>query len=68
MFVNDIVIIGDDKKRIDNLEKYLQKHFQPNDLGSLKYFVGIDVVRSKKGHSSVTEEIYTRLAFRRWDA
>ena len=46
--VNDIVITEDDTKEIDNL-KHLQKHFQTKDLGSLKYFLGIDVARSKKG-------------------
>jgi len=47
--MNDIVITGDDTKRIDSLKKYLQKHFQTKDLGSLKYFLAVEVDRSKKG-------------------
>ena len=45
----DIVITRDDAKGIDSLKKYLQKLFQIKDPGSLKYFLGIEVVRSKKG-------------------
>ena len=48
VYVNDIVITGADTKEIDSLKKYLQKHFQTKDLGSLKY-LGIEVARSKKG-------------------
>ena len=48
MCVDDIVITGDDTKRIDNLKKYLQKHFWIKDLRSLKYFLGIEAARSKK--------------------
>jgi len=34
---------------IDSLKRHLQKQFQTKDLGSLKYFLGIKMVRSKKG-------------------
>ena len=57
VYVDDIVITGDDVKGINNLKKYLQKHFQTKNLGSLKYFLGIEV------HSSVTEKIC--ICFRR---
>ena len=49
------------------LKKYLQKHFQINDLGSLKYCWHIKVFRSKKIFLC-HKEVYTRLAFRSWDA
>ena len=54
MYGNDIVI--DNTKGIDSLKKYLQKHFQTKDLGSLKYFLGIEMAKSKKD-SSVTEKV-----------
>ena len=49
MYLDTIVITGDDTKGIDSLKKYLQKYFQTKNLESLKYFLGIEVARSKKG-------------------
>ena len=46
VYVDDIVITRDDTKGIDSLKKYLPKHFQTKDLGSLKYFSDIEVARS----------------------
>ena len=48
VYVNDIVITRYDTTRIDSLQKYLQKYFQTKNLGSLKYFLNIEMVRSKK--------------------
>ena len=45
----NIVITGDDINEIDNLKKYLQKHFQTKNFEFLKYFLGIEVTRFKKG-------------------
>ena len=43
MYVDDILITGDDKKKIGSL-----KYFQTKELKSLKYFLGIEMARSKK--------------------
>jgi len=43
VFVDDIVIIGNDITRITWLKKHLFNHFQIKDLGYLKYFLGIQV-------------------------
>jgi len=48
VYVYDIVITGNDVVGISQLE-YLCKHFQTKDLGSLKYFLGIEVAQSKDG-------------------
>ena len=36
------------RREIDSLKKYLQKQFQTKNIGFLKYFLGIEVARSKK--------------------
>ena len=38
-YVDDIIIIGDDKKGIDDLKRYLQNSFRTKDLGKLCYFL-----------------------------
>jgi len=49
VYVDDIVITGDDTIGIVSLKKHLHERFQTKDLGSLKYFLGIEVAKSKKG-------------------
>ena len=42
-----LVVTGDDLKAIVQLKKSLSKKFEIKDLGALKYFLGIEVARSK---------------------
>ena len=49
VYVDDIVITGDDDMGIYNLKKWLTKEFEVKDLGQLRYFLGIEVSRSAKG-------------------
>ena len=49
MYVDDIVVTGSDKDGISDLKVYLNKHFHMKDLGHLRYFLGIEVARSKQG-------------------
>jgi hypothetical protein len=49
VYVDDIVITGDDDKGIESLKKHLTKEFEVKDLGQLRYFLGIEVSRSSKG-------------------
>ncbi|RZC29576.1 putative LRR receptor-like serine/threonine-protein kinase isoform B [Glycine soja] len=49
VYVDDIVITRSDNKGTDNLKSFLQTQFQTIDLGALKYFLGIEVMYSKKG-------------------
>lgn len=48
VYVDDIVIIGDDITKISQLKQHLSNHFQTKDLGNLKYFLGIEVTQSKE--------------------
>lgn len=47
VYVDDIVITGDDVVGINQLTGYLHSQFQTNDFGALKYFLGIEVAQSK---------------------
>ena len=46
-YVDDIVIIGSDSKGISSLKSFLHSQFHIKDLGTLKYFLGVKVMRSK---------------------
>ncbi|RVW25702.1 Retrovirus-related Pol polyprotein from transposon RE1 [Vitis vinifera] len=48
VYVDDIVIIGNDHAGISNLKAFMHSKFHTKDLGELKYFLGIEVSRSKK--------------------
>ncbi|XP_047269465.1 uncharacterized protein LOC107873396 isoform X2 [Capsicum annuum] len=43
VYVDDIVITGNDQDGITNLKQHLFQHFQTKNLGRLKYFLGIEV-------------------------
>lgn len=49
IYVDDLIIIGDDVEEIRNLKENLFKGFEMNGLGALKYFLEIEVLRSKHG-------------------
>ncbi|XP_065618792.1 uncharacterized mitochondrial protein AtMg00810-like [Quercus suber] len=51
VYVDDILIGSNDPKAVEDLKVYLDKHFKLKDLGSLKYFLGLEVARSQKGIS-----------------
>lgn len=49
VYVDDIVLTGDDVEEMQLLKGYLAKEFEIKDLGNLKYFLGIEVARSSQG-------------------
>jgi hypothetical protein len=49
VYVDDIVMTGNDDKEIRNLKNCLLNEFEMKDLGMLKYFLSIEVARSKHG-------------------
>ncbi|XP_028127083.1 uncharacterized protein LOC114323622 [Camellia sinensis] len=49
VYVDDIVLIGDNVEEVPRLKEYLANEFEIKDLGSLKYFLGIEVAQSKDG-------------------
>jgi len=49
VYVDDIVITGDDAEEIKCLKENLGKAFEVNDLEPLRYFLGIEIAKSPKG-------------------
>ena len=49
VYVDDLIISGNDGETIGQFKTYLSNCFHMKDLGALKYFLGIEVSRSKAG-------------------
>ena len=49
MYVDDIILTGDHVDEISRIKVALGKKCEVKDLGDLKYFLGMQVARSKKG-------------------
>jgi len=49
LYVDDIIITGNDVTKISHLKKHLCSHLQSKDLGWLKYSCIIDVTQSNEG-------------------
>nr|XP_017182320.1 uncharacterized protein LOC108171129 [Malus domestica] len=49
IYVDDLIVTGDKASEIVLLKNTLKKKFAIKDLGTLKYFLGIEMATSKKG-------------------
>ena len=49
VYVDDIIITGDDTMEIDRIKESLSKEFEVKDLGQLRYFLGNEIARSPRG-------------------
>lgn len=49
VYVDDILISGSDLQLIEELKGVLKSHFHLKDLGHLRYFLGLEVVRDANG-------------------
>ena len=48
VYVDDIIIIGNNLEEIKELEEHLDKNFKVKQLGPLKYYLGIEFARSSE--------------------
>jgi Reverse transcriptase (RNA-dependent DNA polymerase) len=49
VYMDDMIILGNDEGEIALLKKKLGKKFEVKDLGQLRYFLGIEIARGTKG-------------------
>ena len=57
VYVDDMVITGNDHACVVSLKSILDQKFRIKDLGSLKYFLGLEIARNKNG-ISLTQRNY----------
>ena len=49
VYVDDIILTGDNTREVERLKKVLATEFEVNDLGQMWYFLGMEVAKSRKG-------------------
>ena len=68
VYVNDMILIGNDHVEIEALKKILAKEFEVKDLGALRYFLGMEIARNKNGISVSKKKVHFRLTEGNMDA
>jgi hypothetical protein len=49
IYVDDLIVRGDNEKEVEHVKHLLKQKFDMKDLGELKFFLGIDVIRTPEG-------------------
>ena len=49
VYVDDIILTGNDQSSIDQITSQLDKNFKIENLGTLTYFLGFEIARNKHG-------------------
>ncbi|XP_035548677.1 uncharacterized mitochondrial protein AtMg00810-like [Juglans regia] len=49
VYVDDILVVGNDLSQVTYFKTIISTHFKTKDLGPLKYFLGLEVARSPSG-------------------
>jgi hypothetical protein len=49
IYVDDLIVGGDNEKEVEHVKSFLKQKFDMKDLGELKFFLGIEVIRTPKG-------------------
>ena len=49
LYMDDMIITGDDISGIQELKDFLNQQFEMKDLGYLSYFLGLEIIHSTDG-------------------
>ena len=49
IYVDDLIVGGDNVATIEHVKTLLKQEFDMKDLGELRYFLGIEIIRTKEG-------------------
>ncbi|GJU94638.1 histone deacetylase 5 [Tanacetum coccineum] len=63
VYDDDIVITRNDESGIKDFKTFLSNKFQIKDLGELKYFLGIEVLKNDKGMCLSQRKLYMELLY-----
>jgi ATP-binding cassette subfamily B (MDR/TAP) protein 1 len=50
LYVDDILLIGNDVKMLNSVKEYLNNKFSMKDMGEVAYVLGIKIYRDRSGH------------------
>jgi hypothetical protein len=60
VYVDDVLMTGNDKEELTRISKVLGKHFPMNDLGTIKNFLGIEVIKTPEGNYVMSQATYAK--------
>ena len=58
VYIDNTILTGDDTGEVERLKKVLATEFEVKDLGQMRYFLRMEVARSRKGISISKESMY----------
>jgi len=57
VYVDDFILAGNSMDEINNIKNSLHSSFKIKDLGQLKYFLGLEIARTRKGHTYMSTQV-----------
>ena len=60
IYVDDMILTASSTSALAALKHYLHSQFHMKDLGSLSYFLGLEITTSSEGFFCLPKEIYSR--------
>ena len=58
LYVDDILLIGNDIEVLSNVKGWLQEQFDMKDLGEANYILGIKLLRDRKNKVLALSQVY----------